>query len=142
MNNRPVFLPAEVLFNDIQADDGSTVDSLLRSSPLLWPPTLDPDWTTAPLLWRRLLLSWTPGRKSSPCGAGRCWEAVVSRRPGCGWSLEWDPRYQQPRRVRRERQEMKPSLLALVWSETQTELFQSHILDLCMGAPGHFVWMV
>ena len=111
----PVLFAIDVLYrpkrsNDNQSDDGSMVGSLLHSFPPLWPLTLDPDWTTAPLLWRRPLLSWMPGHKSSPGGVSRCWVAVVSRRLGFGSGSDWDLHYQQSRGVRimdKERYQMK-----------------------------------
>ncbi|KAA8582083.1 hypothetical protein FQN60_008823, partial [Etheostoma spectabile] len=94
------FRPEEVLLspswsNDAQSGDGSTVCSPLHSSPLLWPLTPDPDWTTDPL-WRRPQQSWMPGHKSSPGGESRCWVAAASRRLGCGSGLDWALHYQQP----------------------------------------------
>lgn len=94
----------EVLFkpcwsNDVQIDDSSMVGSLVHPFPRLWPLTLDPDWTTIPLLWRRSLLSWTCGRKRFPGGVSHCWVCSASRWLGCGSGLNWCLCYQQPRTV-------------------------------------------
>lgn len=132
--------------NDAQSDVGSTVCSPLRSSLRLWPLTLDPDWTTDPL-WRRPLLSWTPGHKSSPGGESRCWAAAASRRLGCGSGLDWALRYQYPGKgwkiSSREVHSLNWQLqqvyyvdwfgIGMVRNTNRGQFIHSHILELCLG---------
>lgn len=145
--------------NDVQTDVGSTVCSPLHSSLQLWPLTLDPDWTTGPL-WRRPLLSWMPGHKSSPVGESHCWVAAASRRLGCGSGLDWAPHHQQPGKVRKLDKDKfllidctgscnmsffnKWIGLTLAWIKTQT-LQQSSVHSIPYSgfvyrSSGHFVW--